>query len=109
MDFTTVDQSTRLMKIGVPIESANCYYAYQNGLYGNPIYRPINFSMVDIALSHLGATIIPCWTSGQLIQMCAKITKRPLTISYGIEDLLEFMITIMENCPPLNFSKLNLQ
>lgn len=100
MDFTDVDQSIFLMKIGLPIESANCYYAYKNGLYGYPQVRPINFSMVDVALSHPDAKIIPCWTVGRLIEIVIRASKNPLTITYrNTNDLMEFMLSIMKNCP----------
>lgn len=69
--FTTKAQSKELLKLGVPINSADCYYGFE----GNNIYIRKNKQQLSekiwkpIRLSEQTYVYIPCWSVGKLIEI----------------------------------------
>lgn len=62
-DFTTQEQSKRLLELGLPKNSANLYYNKFGALEAIPEYR--NFS------EFCDSTDTPCWSVGRLMQIFA--------------------------------------
>ena len=61
-NFTTLEQSKRLIELGLPVDSADCYYT----AYG--LISVIMPTTGDIPfLREIGCT--PCWSVGRLIEI----------------------------------------
>lgn len=104
-DFTTIEQSKRLLELGVPADSADCYYT----AYGliSVIMPCVNDKPF---LYEVGCT--PCWSVGRLIEIikiCSK-PKEQATISEELlycRDLVGMLVFILEgNRSVIDFSKL---
>ena len=61
-NFTTPEQSKRLLELGVPADSADCYIGKDNKVH------VING---DIPKSLIFQMCIPCWSVGRLIEIMA--------------------------------------
>lgn len=62
-NFTTPEQSKRLLELGVPANSADCYYDQ---------YQILNFrNELDYGYDFFGLNFrfIPCWSVGRLIEI----------------------------------------
>lgn len=103
-NFTTPEQSKRLLELGVPADSADCYYTP----YGNiSIIMP---NQTDVPFIYeIGCT--PCWSVGRLIEIL-EITSDALWSDYevlGKSTLIERVLKDFEKLVKYNkidFSKL---
>ena len=75
-DLTTPEQSKRLLELGVPEDSANCYYRFSTNLYGDTVMWDTPSVIAEyqhIEWSHKLASgdmaYIPCWSAGRLIEI----------------------------------------
>lgn len=71
-NFTTPEQSKRLLELGVPADSADCYYTNQHSF----IWIKSDVDKIDWNAS-VGSKnfFLPCWSVGRLIEIrdiCAK-------------------------------------
>ena len=97
-NFTTPEQSKRLLEIGVPADSADMYYTRTN---------PIPKVYIEEATRHAYHT--PCWSVGRLIEIykivgeeagqCISCSKNQIQVE-SLVQLYE------ENIGLLDFSKL---
>ena len=62
-NFTTPEQPKRLLELGVPADSADCYYTPID-IYGHPIVFYTNKQKSFIPER------LPCWSVGRLIEIC---------------------------------------
>lgn len=60
-NYTTIEQSKRLLELGVPADSADCYY--KMNLYS--FKTEMCFTKEDSLLYHY----TPCWSVGRLIEI----------------------------------------
>ena len=63
-DFTTPEQSKRLRELGVPADSADCYYAALGFGCGYETYPN-----VCAGYSFSGNIDLPCWSVGRLMEI----------------------------------------
>jgi hypothetical protein len=101
-DFTTPEQSKRLLELGVPKNSANLYYNKFGALEAIPEYRNFN--------EFCDASDTPCWSVGRLMKIFA-ICFDPDFIEFDIfadgTTFLQQMIDKFETCiDAMDFSKL---
>ena len=97
-NFTTPEQSKRLLEIGVPTWTADCYYN--------------EYGKMEIKNTALDILYTPCWSVGRLIEVLA-ITMDSDVIDFDtyanspcvLKELLE---KYEENRDLLNFAKLEL-
>ena len=97
-NFTTPEQSKRLLEIGVPADSADMYYTRTN---------PIPKVYIEEATRHAYHT--PCWSVGRLIEiylLCAEL-KKPQMI-FIKEDVLMMDRMINELCYMAESERLDL-
>lgn len=68
-NFTTPEQSKRLLELGVPADSADCYFI--NGEVSRPFVR---YSPIHLSRLFMDNTIAytPCWSVGRLIDIFSK-------------------------------------
>lgn len=106
-NFTTAEQSKRLLELGVPADSADCYYvSYKDsedceisirtkGDTGNAFFKVVSY--------------VPCWSVGRLLEIYVIV--RGLDISYlpieRGEDMVKYLIRLYEEkAKDMDFSKL---
>ena len=68
-NFTTPEQAKRLLELGVPAISADCYFGSYPGHPDWAVIRQSEFDTEDDALFRLNEDIIPCWSVGRLIEI----------------------------------------
>ena len=92
-NFTTPEQSKRLLELGLPADSADCYYGALG--FGNRYHKYPSICCCD---GFSGNIDIPCWSVGRLIEiimLCgtsANHKLRPILDS----DLYETYYTLIE-------------
>lgn len=97
-DYTTPEQSKRLLKLGVPANSANMYY-YDMG--NGFIYTP---DMIEGSEDFDDPRYLPCWTTGRLmyiINTCVpQVYSRMLIFMnmnlHKIADFIEMCLIVYE-------------
>ena len=102
-DYTTPEQSKRLLELGVPAKSANMYY-YDMG--SGFIYAPdmIESKRDSDDLVSGDPRSLPCWTTGRLmyiINMCVPQAYSRMLIFmsmnlHKIADFIEMCLTVYE-------------
>ena len=102
-DLTTIEQSKRLLELGVPKNSANHYYGKDGNLYY--IDGTIPYSL----LWEIGCT--PCWSVGQLIEIartCLEERRFKIFIALMIwkNPIVQLMKLYEAFGKEVNFSKL---
>ena len=106
-NFTTPEQSKRLLELGVPADSADCVHTYL-GIKILP--EGIKYSNYDWMVAD-GDDRIPCWSVGQLMAIYF-ISKgldywSPQFKKYQIENSAGYFVAIIEeNIKDLDLSKL---
>jgi hypothetical protein len=102
-NFTTPEQSKRLLELGVPADSADMYYHKEIGFtsfYSEPEVIPSCelFSTGNPVYIH----DIPCWSVGRLIEIM-KICNHPddveqvfCELEYSKKNFVELIVRLME-------------
>lgn len=104
-NFTTPEQSKRLLELGVPEWTADCFY--KMNLYS--FKTEMCFTKEDSLIHHY----TPCWSVGRLIEIM-KICNHPddvdqvfCELAYSKKNLVELIVRLMEeNKEITDFSKL---
>ena len=104
-NFTTPEQSKRLLELGVPAYSADCYLlnesqdtlAYAN--YRTLIIQPFHDKR---AMFSRQTDFLPCWTVGRLIEISKICTTLPeeeymFPFWYDTQDNVEWAIRVIES------------
>ena len=89
-NFTTPEQSKRLLELGIPADSADCYISNKKiFVLHNCTYQENFNDDLDLARLHLidMPHYIPCWSVGRLIEI-AKICS---VNKYDIIGLFQFL------------------
>jgi hypothetical protein len=102
-DFTTRQQSRKLLALGMPRLSANFYYDDENEVQ---IIRDPEFELQSKGY-------FPCWSVGRLIEIM-KICNHPddvdevfCELAYSKKNIVELIVSLMEeNKAITDFSKL---
>lgn len=71
-NFTTPEQSKRLLELGVPADSADCHYKKPDNLTEKWEYQCYIGECIAIKqnlFSYRNGYIIPCWTFGRLMEI----------------------------------------
>lgn len=98
-NYTTQEQSKRLLELGVPERTADCYYK-ESG-------------KIEVKNTALDELFPPCWSVGRLIEIM-KICNHPddvdqvfCELAYSKKNLVELIVRLMEeNKEITDFSKL---
>ena len=99
-NFTTPEQSKRLLELGVPADSADCVHTYL-GIKILPegiVYSNYDWMVAD------GDNRIPCWSVGRLIEICLKCStleqRQVRFFCNGDNDeysLIDYVVTVLES------------
>lgn len=109
-DYTTPEQSKRLLELGIPIESANIIYYHTPDSWHDP-YLITEKKQIENLKSGKG---LPCWSVGRLmeiIKICSDLnTVLGYQIAYNTKhqpSLLHIVIQVIEDgINEIDFSKL---
>ena len=104
-NFTTPEQSKRLLESGVPADSADCVLV--RNLYfpiGEYEIKVLNGKYSRFIEMHDTWEILPCWSVGRLLEIEKICTKIPMMIEYGSIDKVVKYLEIRIN--DYDFSKL---
>lgn len=91
-NYTTIQQAKRLLELGVPENSADCYWEPLEKVKGEWVYRAAPFVIrFEAEINHVRCffprkpnAVIPCWSLGRLMIIYDQCTdRRPL---YIMED-----------------------
>jgi hypothetical protein len=93
--FTTPEQSKRLLELGIPADSADCYF-YEEGCISNDAYPevvPFGEKYEDASKEEMFTSYVslPCWSLGRLIEIYATVD-----ILVVIDDMVEYLINEIE-------------
>lgn len=122
-NFTTPEQSKRLLELGVPADSADCYYSYYIKTYAHSEYREIlwhilrfitedNIPNWNARLMDGTQTYLPCWSVGRLIEIlfiCCDERYMKINKYFALISLVDYTISTFELCVKngiIDFSKL---
>jgi hypothetical protein len=108
-NFTTSEQSKRLLELGIPVDSADCYYETFEDKFPQIVSTAEELDCLD-------DLFLPCWSVGRLIEIaliCATTEVKPyinFSTSKGwyATNNIEYMISIFNNYSNnyMDFSKL---
>ena len=108
-NFTTPEQSKRLLELGMPADSADMHY-HQECVrmgYGKEKFEYfLRYGKPDI---NKYSTDIPCWSVGRLMEIIAECYQVDMPFRYFIRrDMIESLInTFIELKGEIDFSKLD--
>lgn len=110
-NFTTPEQSKRLLELGVPADSADMHMSYSShDSYSAPQWNDVRVTAYQSYFPTLD--IIPCWSVGRLIEImriCQKDELGYLSINIKMlkeKSLVERCIFDLEKTERFDFSKL---
>ena len=115
-NFTTPEQSKRLLELGVPADSADCFFAsFEQEELGQPhmLYGLLYSKRVP---SGYEKKYLPCWSVGRLIEIitiCCNhysgnndIIFNQAAVNYGMIECLIAYLAIEKKDVNVDFSKL---
>lgn len=115
-NFTTPEQSKRLLELGVPADSADCYmlvYAPEYEGIPRPFFLfPKTYEYIKDFNARYGDKTMPCWSVGRLIEIIKICSDVPIDWTGGLNeerDILEVIdSTLYALClgKHMDFSKL---
>ena len=118
-NFTTPEQSKKLLELGVPILTSDCYFYIQEINGRNVCDTPnlIPYGIGEYGLRHWwtnrnNARYIPCWSAGRLIEIVDLCTTRiageaiSCTENYVVALIVAIEMAVNED--DIDFSKLEL-
>ena len=105
-NFTTVEQSKRLLKLGVPANSADCCLRRVVEDSGDSEYWRIDiFSFIGEVYDDF----LPCWSIGRLMEIFDICKREDVRITFLMPsetiNYIDYLIDIL-SCKWLDFSKL---
>lgn len=117
-NFTTPEQSKRLLELGVPADSADCYFFIDGNKY-NGVPRPFflfprTYEYIQDFNSAYGDKIFPCWSVGRLLEIYLRCADREcfshneITFDYDEPILAQVyeLFVVAAGLNELDFSKL---
>lgn len=111
-NFTTLEQSKRLLELGVPADSADCHYLSELDTDVYVLTMPFS-----VLIGHVGNNkCIPCWSVGRLIEIAISCTNhytgddtiqfKRECLKYGLVECMIVLLFASKSDGDLDFSKL---
>lgn len=112
-NFTTPEQSKRLLELGVPADSADCYWQLRSDSlaenWGYRCYIGTSPAIKDNLFSFRNGYTIPCWSVGRLMEIYEIVGENAgqcVTTTKGTSRIENLVKLYEENATLLDFSKL---
>jgi hypothetical protein len=102
-NFTTPEQSKRLLELGVPADSANLFYSkFECETFENRPTLCYGRKYSDIVPSGYEKNYLPCWSVGRLIEIhriCSTLPEEQYMFPfwYDIQDNVDWAIRVLES------------
>ena len=120
-NFTTYEQSKRLLELGVPADSTDCIWwsddNFASGLYDLSIIPYNKIFSNDRRLDKNGEVAnlqkLPCWSVGRLMEICKLCEPKKYyeqlceELQYSKNYCVVIISHIIANLPIIDFSKLD--
>lgn len=110
-NFTTPEQSKRLLELGVPANSADCYYTWK--LDHTAKINVLDNETYSELLDHISQITAPCWSVGRLIEILKECINNEddlidifVELQYSNDILITILMIFRDNKAILDFSKL---
>lgn len=87
-NFTTIKQSKRLLELGVPADSADCYINLRNNYPYGILAEDESYSDYKFAGYMNDSKVLPCWSVGRLIEIYEICTQRKFNRRNQTDDLV---------------------
>lgn len=108
-NYTTPEQSKRLLELGVPADSADCYYDIYNGRINVIHTTDASWRETDKAFMYY-QSYLPCWSAGRLIEIfeicTGQVWQNEIIENYSKIDMLLEDFEDREQKYTFDFSKL---
>ena len=105
-NFTTREQSKKLLELGIPSDSADCFFYLYTNDSDNPhiLYKKLSETQADYdsPFSSIKAVLYPCWSVGRLIEIWLLCNNAqfsvPLTfcIDRQTKNIISLLIKMLE-------------
>ena len=106
-NFTTPEQSKRLLELGVPADSADCYISYNADKDENPMDYRIGIRQNEVETDpHFVEHELPCWSVGRLIEIYCIARGVTCVFTLDKECLIDILDAFERNSKGMDFSKL---
>lgn len=115
-NFTTHEQSKRLLELGIPADSADCVFELKRNGTRFIMSKTPDIIPITMRLSWRGNNRIPCWSVGRLIEIitiCCNhysgnndIIFNQDAVNHGIIECLVAYLAIEKKDVSVDFSKL---
>jgi hypothetical protein len=109
-NFTTAEQSKRLLELGVPADSADCMNFGNAHIFQIPFQRPFSEHLELHIQEGLKKMYTPCWSVGRLIEIYEIVGENAgqcVTTTKCTSRIDNFVQLYEENATLLDFSKLD--
>ena len=104
-NFTTPEQSKRLLELGLPAWTANIMFDINRRRYDLIDPEDESWAETERTLFYNGGAI-PHWSVGRLIEIYFICSFQPeILIDYTMEDLVDYLVSLFESVA-MDFSKL---
>ncbi len=111
-NYTTPEQSQRLLDLGIPVKSADCYYMIISGKIDNQIEVICDLDTLRANCDYL-RDYFPCWSVGRLMEILRKCIERNddkevifMDLTYKQGPIVNLLIDVFEHMPVMDLSKL---
>lgn len=110
-NFTTPEQSKRLLELGVPANSADCYLT-RFGIDEDWEVKVLNYDKYSDVVIGNQDYCIPCWSVGRLVEICRTcLPKKEYDQAFeemdSAKDVMDvWLAAVSNNTPVFDFSKL---
>ena len=105
-NFTTREQSEKLLGLGIPADSADCFFYLNTNYSDKPhiLYKKLSETQADYdsPVSSIIAILYPCWSVGRLIEIWLLCNNAqfsvPLTfcIDRQTKNIISLLIKMLE-------------
>ena len=105
-NFTTPEQSKKLLELGIPADTADCFFYLYTNDSDNPhiLYKKLSETQADYdsPFSSIKAVLYPCWSVGRLIEIWLLCNNAqfsvPLTfcIDRQTKNIISLLIKMLE-------------
>ena len=104
-NYTTPEQSKKLLALGIPDWTADCYFYEEGGIADDctPEVVPFGEPYEDASMETMFSSYVslPCWSLGRLIEIyrtCVTIDPHVECPMMSAEDLVSLFITMLDYC-----------
>lgn len=115
-EFTTIEQARKLIKLGLPAETADCYIVDESDLndelfskYSLQIFNSEWQKAIKLMNWRNGRGYFPCWSVGQLVNICQETAGEDICFRFKNKDTKSNIDILMRELEYLTKQGFNLE